>query len=159
MNEAHVKQISIELHLTIKQVNAAALLLEEGATIPFIARYRKEATGSLDEVAIAAVRDRLEQLGELDSRRASILRSLVERELLTDELKDKLDKAKTMVILEDLYLPFRPKRRTRAAIAREKGLELLAEHLFAQDIKDPVSNDPFGEARAFINAEKEVNSA
>ena len=159
MNEAHVKQISIELHLTIKQVNAAALLLEEGATIPFIARYRKEATGSLDEVAIAAVRDRLEQLGELDSRRASILRSLEERGLLTDELKDKLDKAETMVILEDLYLPFRPKRRTRAAIAREKGLEPLAERLFAQDIKDPVSSDPFGEARAFINAEKEVNSA
>ena len=159
MNEAHVKQISIELHLTIKQVNATALLLEEGATIPFIARYRKEATSSLDEVAIAAIRDRLGQLEELDSRRDAILRSLEERQLLTDELKDKLDKAETMAILEDLYLPFRPKRRTRAAIAREKGLEPLAERLFAQDMKDPVNSDPFGEARAFINAEKEVGSA
>ena len=159
MNEAHIKQISIELHLTIKQVNATALLLEEGATIPFIARYRKEATGSLDEVAIAAIRDRLEQLEELDSRRDSILRSLEERQLLTDELKDKLNKAETMAILEDLYLPFRPKRRTRATIAREKGLEPLAERLFAQDIKDPVNSDPFEEARAFINAEIEVNSA
>jgi uncharacterized protein len=159
MNEAHVKQISIELHLTIKQVNATALLLEEGATIPFIARYRKEATSSLDEVAIAAIRDRLGQLEELDSRRDAILRSLEERQLLTDELKDKLDKAETMAILEDLYLPFRPKRRTRAAIAREKGLEPLAERLFAQDVKDPVNSDPFGEARAFIDAEKEVGSA
>jgi uncharacterized protein len=159
MNEAHIKQISIELHLTIKQVNATALLLQESATIPFIARYRKEATNSLDEVAITAIRDRLEQLEELDSRRDSVLRSLEERQLLTDELKDKLNKAETMAILEDLYLPFRPKRRTRATIAREKGLEPLAERLFAQDIKDPVNSDPFEEARAFVNAEKEVNSA
>jgi protein Tex len=158
MNEAHIKQISTDLNLTTKQVNATALLLEEGATVPFIARYRKEATSSLDEVAIAVIRDRLEQLEELDSRRDVILRSLEERQLLTDALKDKLNKAETMAILEDLYLPFRPKRRTRAAIAREKGLEPLAERLFTQDIKDPVNSDPFGEARAFMNAEKEVNS-
>lgn len=158
MNEAHIKQISIELHLTIKQVDTTALLLEGGATIPFIARYRKEATGTLDEVAITAIRDRLEQLEELDSRKDSILRSLEERELLTEELKDKLNKAETMAILEDLYLPFRPKRRTRATIAREKGLEPLAERLFAQDIKDPVNSDPFEEARTFINAEKGVAS-
>jgi uncharacterized protein len=118
MNEEHIKKISIELHLTIKQINTTALLLEGGATIPFIARYRKEATGTLDEVAITAIRNRLEQLEELDSRKNSILRSLEERELLTDELKDKLNKAETMAMLEDLYLPFRPKRRTRAAIAR-----------------------------------------
>ncbi|OPY76405.1 MAG: 30S ribosomal protein S1 [Syntrophorhabdus sp. PtaU1.Bin058] len=159
MNEAHIKQISIELNLTIKQVKATALLLEEGATIPFIARYRKEATNSLDEVAITAIRDRCEQLKELDNRRDSILRSLEERQLLTDELKDRLNKAETMTALEDLYLPFRPKRRTRATIAREKGLEPLAGRLFAQDVNDPMNSDPFGEARAFINAGKGVNSA
>jgi uncharacterized protein len=159
MNEAQIRQISMELHLTVKQVDATALLLEEGATIPFIARYRKEVTNSLDEVAIAAIRDRLEQLEELSSRRESILRSLEERGLLTDELKEKLDKAEAMAILEDLYLPFRPKRRTRAAVAREKGLEPLAQRLFAQDIKDPVNSNPFEEARAFINAGKEVDSA
>lgn len=155
----HIKQISIELNLTIKQIKATALLLEEGATIPFIARYRKEATNSLDEVAITAIRDRCEQLKELDSRRDSILRSLEERQLLTDELKDKLNKAETMTALEDLYLPFRPKRRTRATIAREKGLEPLAERLFAQDVNDLMNSDPFGEARAFINAGEGVNSA
>ena len=159
MNETHVERIAIELQLVPKQVEAVALLLEEGATIPFIARYRKEATHSLDEVAITTIRDRIEQLAELDSRREAILRSLEERDLLTDELKEKLDAAETMAVLEDLYLPFRPKRRTRATVAREKGLEPLAERLFSQDGIDPVNRDPLGEASAFINAEKEVHSA
>ncbi len=158
MNETHIERIAIELHLAQKQVQAVALLLEERATIPFIARYRKEATHSLDEVAITAIRDRIEQLAELDSRRDAILRSLEERGLLTDELKDKLDAAETMAVLEDLYLPFRPKRRTRATVAKERGLEPLAERLFGQDGVDPVNRDPLGEASAFINAEKEVHS-
>ena len=159
MNEMHIERISIELSLTPKQVTAAALLLEEGATIPFIARYRKEATNSLDEVAITAIRNRLEQLAELDSRREAIFRSLEERGLLTDELKNKLDAAQTMAVLEDIYLPFRPKRRTRATIARERGLDPLAQRISAQDGIDPVNQDPLKESHAFINREKEVNSA
>ncbi len=159
MNERHIERISTELSFTPQQVKATALLLEEGATIPFIARYRKEATNSLDEVAITAIRDRLAQLGELDSRREAILRSLEERELLTDELKDKLVAVQTMAVLEDIYLPFRPKRRTRATIARQKGLEPLAQRIFAQDGIDPINQDPLKESHAFINQEKEVNSA
>ena len=110
-------------------------------------------------MAITAIRDRLTQLAELDSRRDAILRSLEERGLLTDELKEKLDAAQTMAVLEDIYLPFRPKRRTRATIAREKGLEPLAQRLFAQDGIDPVNEDPLGEAAAFVDGEKGVNSA
>ncbi|OPY65695.1 MAG: General stress protein 13 [Syntrophorhabdus sp. PtaU1.Bin050] len=159
MNETHIQRITVELQLVFQQVKATALLLEEGATVPFIARYRKEATNSLDEVAITTIRDRLEQLLELDNRREAIFRSLGERGLLTDELEDKLNRADTISVLEDLYLPFRPKRRTRATIAREKGLEPLAQRIFAQDGVDPVNLDPSGEAQAFIDPEKEVHSA
>jgi protein Tex len=159
MNETHIERIADELTLAQKQVRAVALLLEEGATIPFIARYRKEATSSLDEVAIAAIRDRIEHLAELDSRRDAIFRSLEERGLLTEELKGKIEAAQTMAVLEDLYLPFRPKRRTRATIAKERGLEPLAQRLFSQDVADPVNQDPLVEAAGFINAEKEVHSA
>ncbi len=159
MNEGHIRKISEELKLSTTQIQATARLLEEGATIPFIARYRKEATGSLDEVVVAAVRDRLSQLAELDSRRDTILRSLEERGLLTDELKEKLAAAETMAVLEDIYLPFKPKRRTRATVAREKGLEPLAQRIFAQDGIDPVNEDPLAEASAFVDSEKGVNSA
>jgi len=158
MNEMHVGRVAVELSIGEEQVGAVARLLEEGATIPFIARYRKEATQSLDEVAITAIRDRLEKLSDLDSRREAIFRSLEERGLLTEELKAKIDGAETMTVLEDIYLPFRPKRRTRATIAREKGLEPLAQRLFAQDGIDPVNQDPFGEALAFVDGEKGVDS-
>jgi uncharacterized protein len=154
MNEAHIPKIAQELSLTQKQVQATADLLNEGATVPFIARYRKEATGSLDEVAITAVRDRLNQLMELDRRREAILKSLEERGQLTDELKEKILSAETMVVLEDIYLPYRRKRRTRATIAKEKGLEPLAQLLFAQD-----DIDPLAEAAAFVDPEKGVDSA
>jgi len=154
MNETHHPKIAQELGLTPKQVQATAGLLNEGATVPFIARYRKEATGSLDEVVITAVRDRLNQLMELDKRREAILKSLEERGQLTDELKEKILSAETMVVLEDIYLPYRPKRRTRATIAKEKGLEPLAQRLFAQDDMDPLA-----EATAFIDPEKGVDSA
>jgi uncharacterized protein len=159
MNDKNIEKTALELHLNSNQVRAVSLLLAEGATIPFIARYRKEATNSLDEVVITAIRDRLEQLGDLDSRREAVFHSLKERELLTDELKEKLNAAETMAVLEDIYLPFRPKRRTRATIAREKGLEPLAKRLFTQDGIDPVNQDPIGEAKAFIDAEKEVHSS
>ncbi|MGD0917425.1 MAG: Tex family protein [Thermodesulfobacteriota bacterium] len=154
MNETHILKIAQELDLTSKQVQAAAELLNEGATVPFISRYRKEATGSLDEVAITAIRDRLNQLMELDKRREAILKSLEERGQLTVELKEKILLAETLVVLEDIYLPYRPKRRTRATVAKEKGLEPLAQRIFAQDDMDPLI-----EAGAFIDPEKGVDSA
>ena len=153
MNEQHIFKIAKELALGPRQVSATAALFEEGGTVPFIARYRKEATGSLDEVAIAAIRDRLEQLAELDKRREAILASLEERGLLTDELRDKIMAAETMTTLEDIYLPYRPKRRTRATIARERGLEPLAAIIFEQGDVNPDE-----EALAFIDPEKEVNT-
>ena len=154
MTETHISKIALELTLNVKQVRATADLLQEGATVPFIARYRKEATGSLDEVAVTTIRDRLGQLVELDKRREAILKSLEDRGQLTDELREKILAAETMVVLEDIYLPYRPKRRTRATVAREKGLEPLAGRLFAQEEMDPMA-----EAAAFVDPEKGVDSA
>ena len=132
-DENHANRIADELGIKVKQVAAAAELLEDGCTVPFIARYRKEATGSLDEVHITTIRDRLEQLVELDKRREAILKSLEERELLTEDLGKAIMAADSMAELEDIYLPYRPKRRTRATIAREKGLEPLAESFTRRD--------------------------
>ncbi len=136
LNADHVLRITQELSsggVKVAQVAATAQLLKEGATVPFIARYRKEVTGELDEVQITTIRDRLEQLAALDDRRASILGSLKERGLLTDALAGQIATADTMTRLEDIYLPFRPKKRTRATIAREKGLDPLAELIWAQE--------------------------
>ncbi len=154
MNQIHVLRIASELTLRPAQVQAAAELLEGGATVPFIARYRKEATGSLDEVAIMTIRTRLGQLEELDTRREAILNSLQERGLLTEELKDKITKAETMTVLEDIYLPFRPKRRTRATVAREKGLEPLARLVLAQE----AGTDPVAAAAGYVEEGKGVES-
>jgi protein Tex len=154
MNELRYEKIAEELSLSPGQVQATARLFAEGATVPFIARYRKEITGSLDEVAITAIRDRQLQLEELDARRAAILASLGERNLLTDALQGKIAVAETISVLEDIYLPFRPKRRTRATVAREKGLEPLALRIFAQE-----EMDPGVAAAAFIDPEKGVESA
>ncbi len=154
MTTGHFHTIAQELSLTEKQVFACAALLDEGATVPFISRYRKEATGLLDEVAVTAIRDRLAQLRDLDKRREAILKSLEETGKLTDELKAKVLAAETMTILEDIYLPYRPKRRTRATIAREKGLEPLAQRLFMQE----AGFDPDAEAAAFIDPEKGVGT-
>ena len=151
MNEQRHEQIAHELSIKPAQVQATAQLLKEAATVPFIARYRKEMTGSLDEVVITAIRDRLLQLEELESRRDAIIKSLVERNFLTDELREKIIAAETLAILEDLYLPFRPKRRTRATIAREKGLEPLAAGIFTQDDMDLAAV-----AATFIDPEKGV---
>ncbi len=155
MNEQHIAFIASELQLPPRQVQATAQLLEEGATVPFIARYRKEATGSLDETAITAIRERLGQLEVLDKRRETVLKSLEDQGKLTDELKVKVLQAETLAALEDLYLPFRPKRRTRATIAREKGLGPLADLLFFQN----AVTDPSAEAERFINVELGVASA
>jgi protein Tex len=152
-DENHAKKIADELGIKIKQVSAAAELLEDGSTVPFIARYRKEATGSLDEVHITIIRDRLEQLMELDKRREAILKSLEERELLTEDLGKAITAAESMAELEDIYLPYRPKRRTRATIAREKGLEALAELIYGQGPFDPAI-----EARGFVDPDKGVPS-
>jgi len=151
MINVHIKKIAGELKLQPGQVTATVQLLDDGAPVPFIARYRKEATGTLDEVQITAIRDRIGQLRELDKRREAILKSLEERGLLTDELKAAIDAAETMAVLEDIYLPYRPKRRTRATIAKERGLEPLAELIFAQEDIDLLK-----EAAAFIDPEKEV---
>ena len=154
MTEGHIVLIARELHLAPKQVTAVVTLLDEGATVPFIARYRKEATGSLDEVVITSIRDRSSRLRELDKRREAVLRSLEEAGKLTDGLKAAVLAAETMTVLEDLYLPYRPKRRTRATIAKEKGLEPLAQRIFSQD----PALDPSAEAAAYVNAEKDVAS-
>lgn len=155
MNTLRYEKIAFELNIAPAQVEATAELLQAEATVPFIARYRKEATGSLDEVAITSIRDRLQQLEELENRREAVIKSLTERNLLTDELSAKIAAAETLAILEDIYLPFRPKRRTRATIAREKGLEPLAVKIFAQE----ETTDPAAEAAAFIDTEKGVESA
>jgi uncharacterized protein len=153
MSNVHIKKISSELKLQNPQVQAVASLLETGGTVPFIARYRKEATGSLDEVVIANIRDRLQQLTELDQRRTAVLKSLEENGHLNDELQEKVESAPSLAALEDVYLPFRPKRRTRAMIAREKGLEPLA-----QIILDQTGTDPRMAAADFLDPAKEVET-
>jgi protein Tex len=153
LQEKHVKRIAMELGIRTTQVESTAKLLDEGATVPFISRYRKEATGTLDEVEVTAVRDRLKQLRELDERREAILASLEERELLTDELRAAIMAAETMTELEDIYLPYRPKRRTRATIARERGLEPLSELIYGQ-----TGVDPLEAAAGFVDPEQEVES-
>ena len=121
MNPSNVDTVAAEHDLRPQQVQAVADLLAQEATIPFIARYRKEMTGSLDEVVITGIRDRLRQLAELDTRKAAILKSLQTHGHLTDELQTAVMAAPALSVLEDIYLPYRPKRRTRATMAREKG--------------------------------------
>ena len=151
MTLQHQNIIAEELRIRPIQVTATADLLTDGATVPFISRYRKEATGSLDEVQIAAIRDRLAGLAELDKRRQFIIESLAKRDLLSDALKIDLEKADNLTGLEDIYLPYKPKRRTRAMIAGEKGLEPLARKLFRQDTTRV-------DGSAFVSAEKGVES-
>lgn len=151
MQRDYTKTIASELNIKAAQAVATIALLDDDATVPFISRYRKEVTGSLDETQVMAIRDRIIQLRDLDKRRDAILKSLEERELLTDELKEQIDNASTMSELEDIYLPYKPKRRTRATIAKEKGLEPLANFLFNQP-----DDDVFKEAEKYINEEKEV---
>src|ERR1700739_4256807 len=146
-------KVADKLNIDTKQVVAAVNLLDEGGTIPFIARYRKEATGSLDEVAIMQIRDEIERLRQLEQRREAILKSIESQGKLSEELKEKIIDAETISKLEDLYLPYKPKRRTKATIAREKGLEPLAQFIL-QKTNASLEN----EAEKFISAEKEVSS-
>jgi uncharacterized protein len=130
------------------QVENTIRLMDGGATIPFISRYRKEMTGSLDEVQLMNIKDEYDRLKELDSRKETVIKSIEEQEKMTPELRTKIDAAITMAELEDIYLPFRPKRRTRATIAREKGLEPLAVIILEQR-----ENDPASKAEGFLNDE------
>lgn len=138
--------INERLGISITQIANTIALIEGGATVPFISRYRKEATGSLDEVAIGNIKDANEQLQELDKRKVTILKTIAEQELLTPELRSKIGQCYDMAELEDIYLPFKPKRRTRATMAREKGLEPLAKIVMEQ-----FENDPEGKAVRFLN--------
>jgi len=153
MTLTNIDRIASELGIQSRQVKATIELLDDGGTVPFIARYRKEATGSLDEVFVANIRDRLMQLQELDKRREAICKSLDERALLSEELAAKITSAKTMVELEDIYLPYRVKRKTRASMAREKGLEPLANAIFEFALTDPTAA-----AADYVNAEKGVET-
>ncbi|MBQ6668405.1 MAG: RNA-binding transcriptional accessory protein [Bacteroidales bacterium] len=145
-------RIAKELNLTVDAVRNTIELLDEGASIPFIARYRKEATGSLNEVVITAIRDRCRQLGELEARREYILQSVREQGKLTADLEKRINEAETLYQLEDLYLPYKPKRKTRASVARERGLEPLAERIYAQG-----NGNPRQWAAPFVDAEKGVD--
>ena len=157
MIDIEIPQIARELHLAGEQVKATVGLLDDGATVPFIARYRKEHTGSLDEVAITNIRDRLSQLRELRDRREVILASLEKRGLLSQELRKAVLSAESMAVLEDAYLPYRPKRRTRAAIARERGLESLALRLWGQgDFDVAMAADEYVNPQAGVDDIKEA---
>jgi len=151
MEKEHVALIAQSLSVSPRQVKETAELLGGGATVPFIARYRKELTGGLDEVQVIAIRDELARLAELDRRRARILTSLSQRSLLTPELKRAVDSAPVLSQLEDIYLPFREKRKTRATMAREKGLQALTDCITAGACSDPTEA-----ARAFVNPEEGV---
>lgn len=146
-------KISSELQVRPNQVKATIELLDGGATVPFISRYRKEVTGSLDEVQVAAVRDRLLQLRELDKRKEAVIKSIEEQGKMTDALLQSIAGAETMAKLEDIYLPYKPKRRTKATIAREKGLEPLATQIFKQE-----SGDLEQMAAAYIDDALEVTT-
>ena len=153
--EKIVLLLAKELNIKPAQAEAALQLLDDGNTVPFIARYRKEATGSLDEEQIRNVETRAQYLRNLDARREEILNSIREQEKLTPELEQQIMAAEKMQVLEDLYLPYRPKKRTRAQIAREKGLEPLASYIVLQ-ADTPKSLAEL--AAPFINAEKGVEA-
>jgi protein Tex len=151
--EKYSGTIAAEIRVAEAFVKNALHLLETGATVPFIARYRKEMTGSMDETVITTIRDRSQQLKDLDARREAILKSLREQEVLTDELEAAVLKATSMTELEDIYLPYKPKRRTRATIAREKGLEPLAKIIMSQREEDPELR-----AESYLDDEKGVET-
>ena len=147
-----IKTLAGELQIREGQVQAAVKLIDEGNTIPFIARYRKEATGSLNDEVLRNLDERLKYLRNLKDRKEQVIASIGEQEKLTEELEKKIREAKTLVAVEDLYLPYRPRRRTRAGIAREKGLMPLADQIFLQDMSIPAIE----EAERFVSEEKGV---
>jgi uncharacterized protein len=152
MSQKHIALIASEQNVPVSGVTAIVSLLDSGATVPFISRYRKEMTGSLDEVVVGYVKDRITKLRDIDKRRTTILNSIEEQGKLTDELKRKIEAANTMTALEDVYLPYKPKRKTKGSMAKEKGLEPLASSLFSQGL-----GDPYELAKKYVNATKNVS--
>lgn len=152
MNTTHIELISRALNIPFRNVENTAALFEEGATIPFISRYRKEVTGSLDEVQVGDIKNQLDKLAEVEKRRETILKSIEEQGKMTDDLRKRITETYSLTELEDIYLPYKPKKRTRASIAREKGLEPLALRIFAQHDNDDVKKL----AAAYLN--EQVNS-
>ncbi len=149
-----IQKIKEELQVEKWQVEAAVKLIDEGNTIPFISRYRKEVTGSLNDEQLRNLDERLTYLRSLEDKKEQVLKSIEEQGKLTDELKEKILAAQTLVVVEDLYRPYRPKRKTRASIAKEKGLEPLAEYILRQEATEPVLN----EATKYVSEEKEVKT-
>ena len=144
-----------EFHLRQEQVDNTIALIDDDKTIPFIARYRKELTGSLDDQVLRELFDRLTYLRNLEKRKAEVCASIEEQEKMTDEIRGSIDRAKTLVEVEDLYRPFKPKRKTRASIARARGLEPLSVLLSLQNLR----TDPVAEAQKFVSAEQDIPDA
>ena len=133
-----ILKIKEELNVEKWQVEAAVKLIDEGNTIPFISRYRKEATGSLNDEQLRNLGERLTYLRNLEDKKAQVISSIEEQGKLTDELRIKIEEAQTLVVVEDLYRPYRPKKKTRASVAKEKGLEGLAEYILAQNATEEI---------------------
>ncbi len=150
-----IANIAAEFSLRPQQVEATVKLIDDGNTIPFISRYRKEVTGSLDDQILRELNDRLSYLRNLEKRKAEVSSSITEQEKMTDEIQSAIDNAVTLAEVEDIYRPYKPKRKTKASVAREKGLEPLAEYILAQDLKADVNS----KACEFINEEKQVLTA
>ena len=150
-----IQVITKELNVEKWQVEAAVKLIDEGCTIPFISRYRKEATGSLNDEQLRTLHERLTYLRNLEEKKNQVLGSIEEQGKLTEELKKQILEAETMVVVEDLYRPYRPKRRTRATIAKEKGLEGLAALITLQNLNMSLEEA----AQEYVNPEKEVKNA
>ena len=148
------EKLAKEFKLRREQVDNTVALIDDDKTIPFIARYRKEQTGSLDDTILRELSDRLTYLRNLEKRKEEIISSITEQEKMTDEIAAAIAKAETLVEVEDIYRPFKPKRKTRGSVAREKGLEPLAQIILAQN----TATVPEKEAELFISEEKGVNS-
>src|SRR5262245_736730 len=151
-----IDRVASDVGIAPRQAQAALALFDEGATVPFVARYRKEVTGGLDDLQLRTLQERAEYVGEMEDRRSAILASIQEQGKLDDALRARIEAAESKQALEDLYLPYRPKRRTRATIARERGLEPLAELIWAGETSDAQAE---AEAAGFVDPAKEVASA
>ena len=149
-----IAKLAEELNIRETQAKAAVQLIDEGNTIPFISRYRKEATGALNDEVLRNLYERLTYLRNLEEKKEQVIASIEEQGKMTEELRQRLQAAETLVAVEDLYRPYRPKRRTRATIAKEKGLEPLANVIFLQMTDKPLEQ----EAESFLNSEKEVHT-